>query len=102
MAADAATGVTDPNFQPDVNSFWGVWSIDESGGTIAVGGEFTTFDGVAVQGIALLPSLFAERPHAAVDTDEPDVDRATRRRPRTLSWSAVDRQHPALGLQDLP
>ena len=59
MAADAASGVTDPNFQPDVNSFWGVWSIDEGGGTIAVGGEFTSFDGVAVQGIALLPSLFA-------------------------------------------
>ena len=59
LAADAVTGVIDPNFQPNVNSFWGVWSIDASDGTLAVGGEFTNFDGVAVQGIALLPSLFA-------------------------------------------
>jgi chitodextrinase len=59
LAVDSATGTTDPNFQPNLNSFWGVWSIDESGGTIAVGGEFSTFDGVAVQGIALLPSLYA-------------------------------------------
>jgi chitodextrinase len=60
LVADAATGATDPSFQPDMNSFWGVWSIDESGGTIAVGGEFSTFDGAAVQGVALLPSLFAD------------------------------------------
>ncbi len=59
LGADAVTGVIDPNFQPNVNSFWGVWSIDAGSGTLAVGGEFTNFDGVAVQGIALLPSLFA-------------------------------------------
>jgi trimeric autotransporter adhesin len=59
LGADAATGAIDPNFQPNVNSFWGVWSIDASGGTLAVGGEFTQFDGVNVQGVALLPSLFA-------------------------------------------
>ena len=59
LGSDAATGAIDPNFQPDLNSFWGVWSIDATGGTLAVGGEFTTFDGVSVQGIALLPSLSA-------------------------------------------
>ena len=101
QAADAATGVTDPNFQPDLNSFWGVWSIDEGGGTIAVGGEFTTFDGVAVQGIALLPSLFADD-HTPPSTPANLTSTGHTSSTATLTWSAVDRQHPALGLPDLP
>ena len=103
LAADAATGVTDPNFQPDLNSFWGVWSIDESGGTIAVGGEFTTFDGVAVQGIVLLLSLFAGDHTPPNDTDVTSRRPGTRHRLSTLAWGLLRRTTSQLsGLPDLP
>ena len=101
LGADAVSGVIDPNFQPNVNSFWGVWSIDAGNGTLAVGGEFTNFDGVAVQGVALLPSLFAND-HTPPSTptnlivDRPHVDH------RQPLVGRLDRQHPAVGLPDLP
>ena len=95
------TGVIDPNFQPNVNSFWGVWSIDAGNGTLAVGGEFTNFDGVAVQGVALLPSLFANDHTPPTDPDEPHRDRphVDDRQPLV---ERLDRQHPAVRLPGLP
>ena len=37
-----------------INSFWGVWAIAADADSLAIGGEFTTFSGVNVQGVALL------------------------------------------------
>ena len=53
LAADATTGVLEP-WTPTINSFWGVWAIAADADSLAIGGEFTTFTGVNVQGVALL------------------------------------------------
>ena len=87
LAADAASGALDPAFQPTVNAFMGVWSIDAGNNTLAVGGEFTNFDGRAVQGLALLPSLYAN------DTTPPTVPANLASPSRTatsvsLGWNA--------------
>lgn len=52
VAADAVSGVADPDFRPRFNSFWGVFAIDATDETVVVGGEFTVVSGVAAQGFA--------------------------------------------------
>jgi hypothetical protein len=52
LAADANTGVLDPGFQPNVNSFWGVFAIAASDAAVVIGGDFTTVSGVAARGFA--------------------------------------------------
>ena len=87
LAADSVTGALDPNFRPTVNSFFGVWSIDSANGTLAVGGEFTNFDGRQVQGLALLPSLFANDttpPTTPTNLTNPARTATT----ATLAWGA--------------
>lgn len=54
LVADASTGRLE-NFRPTINSFWGVWSIDVSDLGLAVGGEFTSVNGIATQGVAIMP-----------------------------------------------
>ena len=61
LAVDATTGILEP-WSPTINSFWGVWAIAASTNALAVGGEFTMFSGVAVQGIAVLSTAVAPPP----------------------------------------
>lgn len=56
LVADASTGRLEQSFRPVINSFWGVWSIDVSELGLAVGGEFTSVNGVATQGLAIMPT----------------------------------------------
>ena len=60
LAVDATTGILEP--EPTINSFWGVWAIAMSTNVLAVGGEFTMFSGVVVQGIAVLSTAVAPPP----------------------------------------
>src|SRR5690606_18736632 len=46
LVADAATGVIDPEFQPVVDSFWGVFAVDASDAGVVAGGDFTVVSGV--------------------------------------------------------
>lgn len=45
-AADAATGVLDPDFVPVFDRFWGVFAIDVTEQGLVLGGDFTTVSGV--------------------------------------------------------
>jgi chitodextrinase len=60
LAADSTTGQVVPNYRLPINSFYGVWDIDSSPDTLAIGGEFTNVNGVAVQGLAILPRTVTE------------------------------------------
>lgn len=53
LAADAQTGVIDPDFRPQFDQFWGVWSMDVSDEALVVGGDFTTVSGVPARGLAV-------------------------------------------------
>jgi hypothetical protein len=44
--------VIDPDFRPLMNQFWGVFGIDASSNGLAVGGDFTSIQGVAARGWA--------------------------------------------------
>ena len=94
LAADATSGALDPNFRPTVNSFFGVWSIDSGNDTLAVGGEFTNFNGRQVQGLALLPSLYANDHDPADRPCEPQQPEPHRDLGLALV-ERLDRQHPA-------
>lgn len=52
LAADAVTGVVDPNFRPRFNNYWGVFAIAVTDAGVVVGGDFTQVSGVAAQGWA--------------------------------------------------
>ena len=55
LAADAATGAVVVPYHLPINSFFGVWDIDASPDALVLGGEFMNVNGVATQGIAILP-----------------------------------------------
>ncbi len=87
LAADATSGALDPNFRPTVNASSASGPSTAGNNTLAVGGEFTNFDGRQVQGLALLPSLYAN------DTTPPTVPANLSSPSRTatsvsLGWNA--------------
>ena len=43
-----------------MDSFFGVWSIDASADALVVGGEFMNVNGVATQGVTILPPQAAD------------------------------------------
>ena len=53
LAADATTGVLDPDFRPTFDQFWGVWSLDATDDGLVVGGDFTTVSGIPARGFTL-------------------------------------------------
>ena len=52
LAADANTGLVDPDFRPRFNSFWGVFAVHATDAGVVIGGEFTAVSGVPAQGWA--------------------------------------------------
>lgn len=86
LAADAATGALDAGFRPAINSFFGVWDIHSSADALVHGGEFTVVNGVASQGFAIHPSIFAS------DTTPPSTPTGLTgivgARSIALSWNA--------------
>lgn len=50
LAAAADTGAIDPDFRPLMNQFWGVFGIDATSEGLAIGGDFTSIQGVAARG----------------------------------------------------
>lgn len=55
LVADALTGTIENSYRPPINSFYGIWAIDASDAGLVLGGEFTTINGVASQGLAIMP-----------------------------------------------
>ncbi len=55
LAADAVTGVVDPEFRPVVNQFWGGWSLAVTDRFLVLGGEFTTASKVSAPNLARFP-----------------------------------------------
>ena len=55
LVADAATGQLENSYRPPIDSFFGIWAIDASADALVLGGEFTNINGVATQGVAILP-----------------------------------------------
>jgi hypothetical protein len=53
LAADALTGVVDPNWSPTINTFLGVRSIDVTADGVVLGGNFTLVSGVKARGFAI-------------------------------------------------
>ena len=86
LAADAATGALDAGFRPSINSFFGVWDIHSTPDALVTGGEFTVVNGVASQGFAIHPSIFAS------DTTPPStptgLSGVVAARSVALSWNA--------------
>jgi hypothetical protein len=56
-AVDEATGVLDPAFLPNINTYDGVWDIDAAPGVLVAGGTFNTVNGVKARRIAVFPPL---------------------------------------------
>ena len=50
LAADAFSGLIDPNFKPTFDRFWGVYTIAISGKGLIAGGDFSSVAGVPAQG----------------------------------------------------
>ena len=55
LAADAASGIFEPNFQPVSGGALGVWGIDADGDYLAVVGKFPKMGGFNVKGISIHP-----------------------------------------------
>ena len=55
LAIDANTGVSEPVWHIPMDSFFGVWDIDASPDGLVFGGEFANVNGVATQGVAIMP-----------------------------------------------
>jgi chitodextrinase len=55
LVADATTGANVATYRLPIDSFYGVWDIDVSPVALAIGGEFANVNGVATQGVAILP-----------------------------------------------
>ena len=60
LTADSVTGVVVAPYHLPMDSFFGVWDIDASPDAVVLGGEFTNVNGVATQGIAILPHVATE------------------------------------------
>ncbi len=62
LAADAGSGLLDPNFRPTFDAFWGVYTIAVSGKAVLAGGTFTNVAGVPAQGWVRFHNQGAEPP----------------------------------------
>ena len=55
LALDPSTGVPDPAFMPESNSYPGVYCLDADGRYLVAGGYFSNMGGVGVKGLAIFP-----------------------------------------------
>ena len=55
LALDPSTGVPDPDFMPESNSYPGVYCLDADGRYLVAGGYFSNMGGVGVKGLAIFP-----------------------------------------------
>ena len=55
LALDPSTGVPDPGFMPQSNSYPGVYCLDADGRYLVAGGYFSNMGGVGVKGLAIFP-----------------------------------------------
>ncbi len=60
LAADSVTGIVEAPYHLPIDSFFGIWDIDASPDAVVLGGEFANVNGVATQGIAILPRVSTE------------------------------------------
>ncbi|MCC6437069.1 MAG: fibronectin type III domain-containing protein [Acidimicrobiales bacterium] len=67
LVADKWSGDVESSFQPTINAFYGVRSIDATSSALVIGGEFTTVAGVPTRGFAIFPRA------TSADTQPPTV-----------------------------
>jgi len=87
LAADIATGSVEA-WRPAIPSFWGVWAIDASPTYgIAVGGQFTSVEGIGARNFAVFEPLAQADSQAPSIPQNVVVDDSTETR-ISLSWDA--------------
>ena len=60
LVADATTGQLENSYRPPIDSFFGIRALDASPDALVLGGEFLNVNGVATQGIAIMPPQSAD------------------------------------------